>query len=326
MRIAIAGGHSKKAPGASGYLDEYECDRALVAQLIPALRAAGHTVTDCSNEMADQNSELAEEVRLANASGADLFLAVHLNAGGGTGTEAYTYTGTASQLAKDVCAKMSANVAAALGIRNRGAKTAAFYVLRKTTMPAVLLEVCFVDNETDKAAWDRTSWEALTSAVVDAVGGKESPAETPAPAPAPSPAPAPKPAAKGKVAEFQDWMNKTYGYKLAVDNSFGPDSRKHAVMVLQTEYNRQFGEHLAIDGSPGPATKAAWSRHGIKQGAKGNITRTIQGLLYAKGYDPNGFDGSFGTGCAAAVGKFQAANGLSVDKVVGKNTFAKLTA
>lgn len=142
----------------------------------------------------------------------------------------------------------------------------------------------------------------------------------------PAPAPAPKPAPKGKVAEFQEWMNKTYGYKLAVDNSFGPDSRKHAVMALQTEYNRQFGEKLAVDGSPGPATKAAWSRHGISQGARGNITRTIQGLLYAKGYDPNGFDGSFGSGCAAAVGKFQAANGLSVDKVVGKNTFAKLVA
>lgn len=155
-------------------------------------------------------------------------------------------------------------------------------------------------------------------------GGVEPPA--PIPSPSPAPAPKPKPAAKGKVAEFQEWMNKTYGYNLAVDNSFGPDSRRHAVMVLQTEYNRQFGEHLAVDGSPGPATKAAWSRHGIKQGASGNITRTIQGLLYAKGYDPNGFDGSFGPGCAAAVGKFQAANNLSVDYMVGKNTFAKLTA
>lgn len=171
MKIAIAGGHSRKAPGAKGYLDEYECDRAFVAKLIPALKAAGHTVVDCSNEKGDQDSELAEEVRLANASGADMFLAVHLNAGGGTGTEAYTYTETTSKLAKDVCAKMSANVAAALGISNRGAKTANFYVLRKTTMPAVLLEVCFVDSATDRAAWNRTSWDALTKAVVDAIGG-----------------------------------------------------------------------------------------------------------------------------------------------------------
>lgn len=170
MKIAIAGGHSRKAPGAVGYLNEYECDRAYVAKLIPALRAAGHTVVDCSNEAATVNDELIEEVRLANASGADLFVAVHFNAGGGTGTECFTYTGNTSQLAKDVCAKMTANVAKALGVRNRGAKTADYYVLRETYMPAVLLEVCFVDNATDKAAWDRTSWEALTGAVVSAVG------------------------------------------------------------------------------------------------------------------------------------------------------------
>lgn len=170
MKIAIAGGHSRAAKGASKYLDEYECDRAYVAKLIPALRAAGHTVVDCSNEKTTENAELAEEVRLANASGADLFLAVHFNSGGGTGTECFTYTYNTSQLAKDICAKMSANVANVLGLRNRGAKTDGFYVLRETNMPALLLEVCFVDSLADKAAWDRTSWEALTEAVVSAIG------------------------------------------------------------------------------------------------------------------------------------------------------------
>lgn len=170
MKIAIAGGHSRKAPGAVGYLNEYECDRAYVAKLIPALRTAGHTVIDCSNEAATVNGELAEEVRLANQSGADLFIAIHFNAGGGTGTECFTYTGNTSQLAKDVCAKMTANVAKALGLPNRGAKTADYYVLRETYMPAVLLEVCFVDNPTDKAAWDSASWEALTNAVVSSTG------------------------------------------------------------------------------------------------------------------------------------------------------------
>lgn len=323
MKIAIAGGHSKKAPGASGYLDEYDCDRAFVAKLIPALAAAGHAVVNCSNEKGDQSSELAEEVRLANGSGSDLFIAVHFNAGGGTGTECFTYTGTTSQLAKDVCAKMSANVAAALGIRNRGAKQAGFYVLRKTSMPAVLLEVCFVDNETDRDAWNRTSWEALCDAVVKAVGGTATTA--PAPQPAPAPAPAPKPAAKPSVKDYQAWLNRTYGYNIAEDGKFGPDSKRHAVMALQTEYNRQFGEKLAVDGRPGPATKAAWSRHNIRRGANGNITRNIQGLLIARGYDPNGFDSSFGPGCEAAVIAFQKANGLSDDGVVGSGTFSVLT-
>ena len=169
MKIAIAGGHSKKAPGASGYLDEYECDRAYVAQLIKALRAAGHTVADCSNEKATQASELAEEVRLAKASGADLFVAVHLNAGGGTGTECWYWDG--NQAGKSLAARMSANVAAALGIKDRGAKpTTGLFVLRNAPMTAVLLEVCFVDTKADADAWNRTSWDKLTKAVVDALG------------------------------------------------------------------------------------------------------------------------------------------------------------
>lgn len=167
MKIAIAGGHSAKAYGAVGYLDEYKCDRAYVAQLITALRRAGHTVVDCSNEKPTQNAELAEECRIANASGADLFIAVHFNSGGGTGTECFYSSGNAE--GKKYAEKLSANVASALGLKNRGAKTANFYVLRNTKMTAVLLETCFVDSKADKAAWDKTSWAALTNAVVSAV-------------------------------------------------------------------------------------------------------------------------------------------------------------
>ena len=181
MKIAIAGGHSRKAQGAVGHLNEYECDRAYVAQLIPALRAAGHEVIDCSNEKGDQGSELAEEVRLANASGADLFLAVHYNAGGGTGTECYYHA--SDKDARLLAARMSANVASALGLRNRGAKTADFYVLRNTKMGAVLLEACFVDSVADAAAWHATSWAALCQAVVDAIDGTSSAPAAPSDAP-----------------------------------------------------------------------------------------------------------------------------------------------
>lgn len=168
MKIAIAGGHSRAASGARKYLDEYTEDRAYVGQLIPALVAAGHTVVNCSNEAATSNAELAEEVRLANASGADLFIAIHFNAGGGTGCEAFVYPGSS---AAQYAARMSANVAAALGIRDRGLKTASFHVLRNTSMPALLLEVCFVDNVTDRDAWSRTHWSELTDAVVSAIDG-----------------------------------------------------------------------------------------------------------------------------------------------------------
>lgn len=53
------------------------------------------------------------------------------------------------------------------------------------------------------------------------------------------------------------------------------------------------------------------------------VTR-LQQELTAWGYDPNGIDGIFGSGCESAVKKFQQDNGLSVDGIVGKATLAKL--
>lgn len=169
MHIAIAGGHSAIARGASGYLDEYECDRAFVAQLIDAFDAQGWYVTDCSNEESDVSAELREECRIANASGADLFIAVHFNAGGGTGTEVWHYPySSAETYAQDV----SRELASALGLPNRGAKsTTGLYVLNHTEMPAILIEVCFVDTEQDADAWHATSWDALCGAVVRGLGG-----------------------------------------------------------------------------------------------------------------------------------------------------------
>lgn len=169
MHIAIAGGHSAIARGASGYLDEYECDRAFVAQLVDAFDAQGWQVTDCSNEESDVSAELREECRIANASGADLFIAVHFNAGGGTGTEVWYCP---YSLAETCAGEVSRELASALGLPNRGAKsTAGLYVLNNTEMPAILIEVCFVDTEQDADAWHATSWNALCGAVVRGLGG-----------------------------------------------------------------------------------------------------------------------------------------------------------
>lgn len=169
MRIAIAGGHSAYARGASGYLDEYDCDRAFVAQLVEAFENQGWYVTDCSNDAGGVKEELYEECRAANASGADLFIAVHFNAGGGTGTEVWHYPySSAETYARDV----SRELATALGLPNRGAKsTTGLYVINHTVMPAILIEVCFVDTEADAEAWHSTSWDDLCGAVVRGLGG-----------------------------------------------------------------------------------------------------------------------------------------------------------
>ena len=88
------------------------------------------------------------------------------------------------------------------------------------------------------------------------------------------------------------------------------------------EINRQGGAGLEIDGSIGPKTKAAIIY--TKRGTKGNITKLVQAALYCKGYDPNGLDGGFGPGTEAAVRKYQADHGLTVDGMAGRETQVSL--
>jgi len=128
----------------------------------------------------------------------------------------------------------------------------------------------------------------------------------------------------GVVASYQRWLNNTYGFGIAVDNIWGPASKKASIKALQTEFNRQFGAGLAVDGLWGPKTKRACPI--LKQGDRGNITKNVQFRLMAKGYSVGdyGADGCYGNGTANGVGSFQRNNGLSSDKKCGPNTFEKL--
>ncbi len=129
---------------------------------------------------------------------------------------------------------------------------------------------------------------------------------------------------KTYVKKFQTWLNSNYSAGLTVDGIQGTKTKSGATKALQTELNTQFSAGLTVDGIFGSKTKAACVN--VKKGASGNLTRTIQGLLYGYGYDPNGFDGIFGSGCQTAVKSYQSDNGLSVDGVVGKNTWTSMLA
>jgi hypothetical protein len=62
----------------------------------------------------------------------------------------------------------------------------------------------------------------------------------------------------------------------------------------------------------------------LSPGATGSEVKTLQLALKSLGYDPGTPDGNYGPSTEAAVSKFQAANGLATDGVVGPATLAKL--
>jgi len=89
----------------------------------------------------------------ANKWGADVFLSIHVNAGGGTGFESFIYNKTTSSKTKELqkCINNRAMNAAkkhGLGAHgNQPYKSGNLSVLRNTNMPACLTEICYIDSE-----------------------------------------------------------------------------------------------------------------------------------------------------------------------------------
>ena len=62
----------------------------------------------------------------------------------------------------------------------------------------------------------------------------------------------------------------------------------------------------------------------LKKGSKGNSVKALQILLNGNGYSCGSVDGEFGAKTYDAVVKFQKANKLNVDGIVGAQTWSKL--
>lgn len=166
MKIAISVGHTLtgRGTGAVGFLNESICTREIGEKVKSMLEAQGNEVTYCRVDLSD--NDLAYRVELANKSDADLFAEIHLNAGGGLGTEVYTYG------AKEVTQAIAVlNAIVELGFRNRGIKDGkSLYVIRNTRMPAMLIECCFVDSKEDA---DRYNPDEIAKAIVKGLTGTE---------------------------------------------------------------------------------------------------------------------------------------------------------
>lgn len=132
--------------------------------------------------------------------------------------------------------------------------------------------------------------------------------------------------ATNEIAEFQRWLNRNYVAKLTVDGEYGPLTKKAALKAFQKCLNATCRTALVVDGIWGPKTQTVAARFILSQGARGNGVYLLQGMLYCKGYDPKGFDGIFGSGCKACVKKYQKAEGLDVDGIVGKQVWTDLFA
>ncbi len=99
----------------------------------------------------DNTTSLKRRVEMANSWGADYFLCIHANANENpaiNGTEAYVYSdgSEAYYMGEDIVAE----IVKQLGTKNNGVFVRpSLYVLRRTTMPAVLIELAYITNYED---------------------------------------------------------------------------------------------------------------------------------------------------------------------------------
>ncbi|WP_294354737.1 N-acetylmuramoyl-L-alanine amidase [uncultured Clostridium sp.] len=162
MKINLDMGHTLAGgdTGAEGCgRREQDCTREIGYKVKAKLEALGHSVNVCSVDSASTfNESLAARVNNANAYGGDLYVSIHLNAGGGHGTEVYTYQGKELTVARNVL-----NNICSLGYSNRGIKGANLYVINHTKMTAMLIECCFIDSQEDM---NKFNAENIANAIV----------------------------------------------------------------------------------------------------------------------------------------------------------------
>ena len=162
IKIYIDQGHNPDSPNAgaegNGYREQditYEVG-TILADL---LRSNGNFDVRVSRPTPETQlgttnaSSLRARVDEANSWGADYFISIHTNASenpGVSGVEAYSYARDtrAFRLGEDIVE----NLVEATGLRDRGMKVRpGLYVLKKTNMPAVLVEIGFISNPGDAA-------------------------------------------------------------------------------------------------------------------------------------------------------------------------------
>ena len=165
--VLLDNGHGKETAGKrspvwsdGSQLFEWEFNRDIVRRIAEKLQADGVPYRVLVPE--ENDISLSERVKRANEiakenDGKVYVLSVHANAGGGTGWEIYTSPGqTPSDAIATVFFEEAGREFMPDGCRMRSDysdgdpdKEANFYILTKTTCPAVLTENFFMDTEKD---------------------------------------------------------------------------------------------------------------------------------------------------------------------------------
>lgn len=150
--LVLDPGHGGSDPGAVGNgLREKDLTLDICKRIKKYLENDYTGINVYMTRTTDKYLSLSQRAQYANNKKADLFVSVHINAGGGTGYEDFVYNklsnfSTTAKM-RDIFHKEVVKEQSFW--RNRGKKKANFAVLRLTKMSAILTENGFIDTKSD---------------------------------------------------------------------------------------------------------------------------------------------------------------------------------
>lgn len=180
FRVVIDPGHGGPDPGAVGIRGLRETDVVLDVSLQVARLLQARGVNVVMTRTSDVDVDLPPRVALANRVGADVFVSIHANAlsmarPDVNGVETFYFSGGQSlRLARALQAQM---MSVSPGSPDRGVKAGRFFVIRRTVMPASLVEMGFVTGALDAPRLADPSHRrrlamALATGILQFLGGR----------------------------------------------------------------------------------------------------------------------------------------------------------
>jgi len=160
VTIVVDAGHGGHDKGAHSTKPQYQEKRLALATsfwLRDQLQRMGYRVV--MTRSSDVFIELPDRAQIANEASANLFVSVHFNSspnGSADGIEVFYYApnkpaeANRSRLSKQFAEQVVAQVTQATSARSRGAKEGDWAVLRKTHMPAILVEGGFLTHAAER--------------------------------------------------------------------------------------------------------------------------------------------------------------------------------
>ena len=180
--VVIDPGHGGSDTGAVGPtgVTEASVTLAVSKDLQSILENSGARVTMTRNKDVDvygpnasDRQELQARVNVGEYTpGAELFVSIHCNAFSNPashGMETYYYAG--SPRGERIATLVNEELEKAGGLFNRGVKTANFYVIKHSSMPATLAELAFITNAREEQLLSNAQYQMkLAEAIARAIG------------------------------------------------------------------------------------------------------------------------------------------------------------